>query len=64
MQKERIRTLGDALSDPKSFIKRVTTAKTTVDFLIEILTIHSAPRDKTELFDLPKILRPYSEHDG
>jgi phenol 2-monooxygenase len=64
VQMERVCKLGDALSNPKSFIKRFTPPKTKVDSLIEILTIHSAPRAKTELFDFPQIFRPYTERDG
>jgi phenol 2-monooxygenase len=47
VQMERVRKLSDALSASKSFINRFTPPKTTVDSLIEILTIHSAPRSET-----------------
>lgn len=63
-QMERIHTLGGKLDDPKSFIKRFTLKGKNVDSLIEILTIHSAKRVKTELLDFPSIFHPFSESDG
>ena len=64
VQMTRVCKLGDALSVPKSFSKRFTPPKTTVDSLVEILTIHSAPRPEIELFDFPEIFRPCNGRDG
>ncbi len=63
-QMERVRALGDKLSHPKSFIKRFTPPEQKIDSVIEILTIHSAKRAQTELFDFPEIFHPFSEREG
>jgi phenol 2-monooxygenase len=64
-QMERIRKLGKSLDDPKSFIKRFTPmGGKKVDSLIEVLTIHSARRTETDLFDFPEIFHPFSQRDG
>jgi len=63
-QMERVQQLGKALDDPKSFVKRFTPQGKKIDSLIEILTIHSAKRAETELFDFPEIFHPFSERDG
>lgn len=63
-QKARIQQLGSALSSPNSFVSRFTPPGQKIDSVIEILTIHSAPRADTELTDFPEIFRPYSEEAG
>jgi phenol 2-monooxygenase len=64
-QMQRVQKLGQALSSPKSsFINRFTPTGKPIDYVIEILTIHSAERMKTELQDFPEIFRPFSDRDG
>lgn len=63
-QMERVHTLGRALSAPKSFISRFTPRGKPIDSVIEILTVHSAPRAAVESHDFPDILRPFSDRDG
>ncbi|KAH8807816.1 FAD binding domain protein [Xylogone sp. PMI_703] len=63
-QFSRINKLGAALAEPKSFLHRFTPVVKKIDTVIEVLTIHSAPRVKVELLDLPEIFHPYSAHDG
>ncbi|KAI9843805.1 MAG: hypothetical protein M1837_006065 [Sclerophora amabilis] len=71
----RVQRLGHFLSKLDSFIHRFTpapaTATTTttttqpIDSVIEILTVHSAPRTAIELLDdLPDIYHPFSEREG
>lgn len=63
-QMARVQSLGSSLASPRSFITRFTPPGKPIDSHIEILTIHSAPRAKTELHDLPDIFHPFSERDG
>ena len=64
-QMERVQKLGRSLSSPKSsFIARFTPRGRPIDSVIEILTVHSAPRAAVELHDFPDIFRPYSDRDG
>ena len=63
-QMARITKLGELLSGPKSFLKRFTPRGKSYDSVIEVLTVHSAPRQQTTIFDFPEVLRPYNEVDG
>jgi phenol 2-monooxygenase (NADPH) len=54
-QIERIRKLGQELAAPKGLIKHFTSKGKEFDGLIKVLTIHAAPRVKTELFDFPEV---------
>lgn len=63
-QMERVQTLGQKLASEKSFLRRFTPPGKKIDSVIEVLTIHSAPRAKTELFDLPDIFHPFDEREG
>ncbi|KAJ9306197.1 hypothetical protein DTO217A2_4313 [Paecilomyces variotii] len=64
-QAARIKALGAALSDPKSFIHRFTPADAPIDSVIEILTIHSSPRWDVELLeDFPEIFHPFKNDLG
>ena len=63
-QMRRIQALGNALAAKNSFINRFTPSSKAVDSVIEVLTIHSAPRAETEWQDFPDIFHPYSEKDG
>ncbi|RDW79590.1 hypothetical protein BP6252_04228 [Coleophoma cylindrospora] len=63
-QMARVQGLGKALACPSSFIPRFTPRGQPIDAVIEILTIHSAPRTATELHDFPEIFHPYSAREG
>ncbi|KAG9236178.1 FAD binding domain protein [Amylocarpus encephaloides] len=63
-QMKRIKNLGSSLAAKDSFLYRFTPPGTSIDSIIEILTIHSSPRSETELFDFPDIFHPYSEKEG
>ncbi|KFY94209.1 hypothetical protein V500_03367 [Pseudogymnoascus sp. VKM F-4518 (FW-2643)] len=63
-QMSRVQKLGEALAAKDSFISRFTPAGKPINSVIEILTIHSAPRASTELHDFHDIFHPYSERDG
>jgi phenol 2-monooxygenase len=60
----RVQTLGQALAAPESFIARFTPPGKPIDSVIEILTMHSAPRTAIELHDFPAIFHPFSARDG
>ena len=57
-QLKRIRTLGSLVAAPTSFLHRYAPK------VIEIITIHSAPRASVELLDLPEVFHPWDEDDG
>ncbi|KFZ22777.1 hypothetical protein V502_02740 [Pseudogymnoascus sp. VKM F-4520 (FW-2644)] len=63
-QMSRVQKLGETLAAKDSFISRFTPAGKPINSVIEILTIHSAPRASTELHDFHDIFHPYSERDG
>ncbi|KAJ9161530.1 FAD binding domain protein [Coniochaeta hoffmannii] len=63
-QMERVQKLGASLAAPDSFLRRFTPAGERIDSVIEVLTIHSAPRVDVELTDFPEIFRPFSDRDG
>ncbi|KAK2751458.1 hypothetical protein FQN55_000733 [Onygenales sp. PD_40] len=56
--------LGDKLASKDSFLRRYTPAATAIDSVIEVLTVHAAPRREIELQELPEIFHPYSETVG
>ncbi|ESZ91716.1 putative FAD monooxygenase [Sclerotinia borealis F-4128] len=60
-QMSRITTLGQEL---QSLVAKFTPEDKAIDSLIEVLMIHSAPRIKIELLDLPDIFHPWSKRDG
>jgi phenol 2-monooxygenase len=65
-QLERFERLGRQLGSPQSFLKRYGMGKVgdhTIP-LIEVLTIHSAPRAAIELSSIPDIFRPFSSEHG
>lgn len=57
-QKSRIENLCSLLTP---LIQKYTPSSKPIDSVIEILTLHSAPRDKVEIFDFPELLRPWSK---
>ena len=52
------------LSAPKGLLRKYTPSSKKIDSLIEVLTIHSSPRQQTNLLDLPEILHPLNEETG
>jgi phenol 2-monooxygenase len=66
-QASRLKTLGEKLARPDSFLKRFTPstpARARYDDVFEILAIHNAPRQEVTVFDFPEVWRPYDEVDG
>lgn len=63
-QRKKLDAVGTALADHGSFLHRFTTPGERVDSVFEILTVHSAPRATTTIFDFPEAFRPYDEVDG
>ncbi|ETI22150.1 hypothetical protein G647_06223 [Cladophialophora carrionii CBS 160.54] len=63
-QMARLRTLCERMDAPSSFLRTYTPAGDKVDSVIEVLTIHAAPRHKVELFSLPELLRPFDPKLG
>lgn len=60
----RLTALCKKLEQNDSFLRRFTPPDHSVDSVIEILTVHAAPRKSVELLDLPEILHPYSDSAG
>ena len=63
-QWQRVQTFGEELAKPDSFLHRFTLSKKPIDSVIELLTIHSAPRHEIELLDLHDIFHPFDEQYG
>ena len=63
-QKAKIENLGEKLSGAGSLLKRFTPAGKKYDSVIEVLTVHSAPRQETTIFDFPPVFRPWDDSDG
>jgi phenol 2-monooxygenase len=63
-QMDRVQKLGEALSSLESFISRFTPRGKSINSVIEILTVHSAPRTSVELHGFPDIFHPFSEREG
>lgn len=63
-QMSRLQDLAAYLASPSSFVHTFTPIHAKLDSLVEILTIHAAPRYKVELFDLPEILHPFDPKLG
>ena len=59
----RLTKLGEALAQPFTFLSRCN-ARAGPNSVIEVLTIHSAPRTAIELLDLPDVFHPFSEREG
>jgi phenol 2-monooxygenase len=64
-QSARVQALGEALYQPKSFLRRCTAADAPIDSVVEILTIHSSPRREVELLsDFHEIFHPFQKGVG
>ena len=63
-QRARIGDLAANLTSEKSFINVYKPASRNISAPIEIITIHSSPRTRVELQELPEVLHPWSEELG
>ena len=63
-QLQRVERFGHEISRPTSFLHRFTPSSTPIDSVIEVLTIHSAPRITIQLLDLPDIFHPFDPRRG
>ena len=63
-QKSKIDALGEKLSSPTSFLQRFTPSDSRYDSVIEVLTVHAAPRHSVTIFNFPEVFRPYDDTSG
>ncbi|KAI1205331.1 putative phenol 2-monooxygenase [Annulohypoxylon truncatum] len=64
-QAKRVEKFCEALDAPTSFYRTANPAGSSLDTVIEVLTIHSAKRTETELLrDFPEVLHPFDPHTG
>ena len=63
-QWQRIQKFGEELTAPNSFLRRFTPSNGPIYSTIEVLTIHSAPRQDIELLDLHEVYHPYDSEKG
>ncbi|GIZ49869.1 hypothetical protein CKM354_001288700 [Cercospora kikuchii] len=63
-QRTKLDAFGAAINDKSSFLRRFTPPGSRYDSVFEVLTIHSADRGSTTIFDFPEVLRPYDEMHG
>ena len=63
-QWKRVQGFGESLARTDSFIRRFTPSARPIDSVIEILVIHSAPRQEVELLDLHEIFHPFDGEKG
>ncbi|KAJ9608456.1 hypothetical protein H2200_007444 [Cladophialophora chaetospira] len=63
-QKTRLDALGEKLSSPTSFLNRFTPPQKRYDSVIELLAVHSAPRQDVTIFDFPAVFHPWDDTDG
>ncbi|KAI1087710.1 putative phenol 2-monooxygenase [Rostrohypoxylon terebratum] len=64
-QRKRVEDFCQALDASTSFYRTANPAGSSLDTVIEILTIHSAKRTEVELLrDFPEVLHPFDPHTG
>ncbi|KAI0891088.1 putative phenol 2-monooxygenase [Annulohypoxylon nitens] len=64
-QHKRVEDFCQALDAPTSFYRTANPAGSSLDTVIEVLTIHSAKRTEAELLrDFPEVLHPFDPHTG
>ena len=63
-QMQRVKEFCIAMSHASSFLNRTTVAGVSFSAFIEILTIHSAPREAVDLASFPELLHPFDEALG
>ena len=64
VQWDRVQKFGNELTNLNSFLHRFTPSTSSIDSIIEVLTIHSAPRVEIKLLDLHDIFHPFNEQTG
>ncbi len=60
----RVQHFAEQLAKPESYMHRFTPPVQRIDSVIEILMIHSAPRQEIELLDLHEVYHPFHEKRG
>lgn len=63
-QWKRLQGFGESLAKPDSPIRHFTPSAKPIDSVIEILIVHSAPRQQLELLDLHEMFHPFDEKRG
>lgn len=63
-QWKRMAIFAEQIGRSDSFLRRFTPAGQPPDSVIEVLSIHSAPRLAIELSDLPEVLHPFDKKRG
>lgn len=63
-QWQRVQKFGEELAREDSFLRRFTPACKSIDSNIEVLMIHSAPRQQLELLDLHSTFHPFNAKRG
>ena len=63
-QKAKVDKLGERLGAEDSFLARYTPERQKYDSVIEVLTVHSSPRQETTIFDFMPAFRPWDGSDG
>lgn len=63
-QWERLKGFGESLAKPDSVIRRFTLLAKPIDSVIEMLVIHSSPRQEVELLDLHEMFHLFDERQG
>lgn len=63
-QAQRVQRLGERLASPTSLLRTYTPSTQRYDAVIELLTIHAAPRESVSIFDLHDVFHPYDDELG
>lgn len=63
-QAQRIQRLGASLSSPTSLLEKYTPSSQRYDSVIELITIHAAPRESVSILDFPDIFHPWDDEVG
>jgi phenol 2-monooxygenase (NADPH) len=64
VQAKRGQQLGEALAASGSFLHRFTPTGKPIDEVIEVLTVHNAPRTAVNLLDLHEAFHPFDQERG
>lgn len=63
-QRQRVESFCAALDKPTSALHRFTPKGAKINSVVQILTLHSAPRQGVDIFDFPDLLHPFDEKRG
>ncbi|KAI9890267.1 MAG: hypothetical protein M1814_004302 [Vezdaea aestivalis] len=63
-QLRRVQSLGADLVKPSSPLRKYTPNSAPIDSLIEVVMVHSAPREEVELLDLHEVYHPWDDDLG